>query len=106
MEHYVMDEFNYLLILVIFMLFVTVFMDLISLFMVKRGSVTIEEYAGDVLKWAKVVLIGIFGVVMLYYAFTTMASAAVLICEILVGVLLIADCIVSAVLKIKYGKKK
>ena len=34
-----MDEIGYLLILVLIMLFVTVFMDMVSLFMVKKGDV-------------------------------------------------------------------
>ncbi len=101
-----MDEFSYLLALVLIMLFVTVFMDLISLFMVKKGDVDIEDYATAVLKWFKIVLLGIFGIVMLYYAFTTKASALTLVAELTVGVLLIADCVVGAIIKIKHGKKK
>lgn len=101
-----MDEFNYLLVLVLFMLYVTVFMDLISLFMVKRGSVDIEDYATDVLKWPKVILLGVFAIVMLYYAFTTKATALTLVAELFAGVLLIADCVVGVIIKIKHGKKK
>ncbi len=101
-----MDEYNYLLVLVLFMLYVTVFMDLVSLFMVKSGSVDIEDYAKDVLKWPKVILLGIFGVVMLYYAFTTKATALTLVAELVAGVLLIADCIGGIIIKIKHGKKK
>ncbi len=101
-----MDEFNYLLILVLIMLFVTVFMDMISFFMISKGSVTVEEYATDVLKWPKVILLGIFAIVMLYYAFTTEATALTLVAELAVGVLLIADCVISAIIKKKHGKKK
>lgn len=101
-----MDEFGYLLALVLIMLFVTVFMDMISLFMVKKGDVDIEDYATAVLKWPKVVLLGIFGVVMFYYAFTTKASALTLVAELTVGVLLIGDCVVGAIIKAKHGKKK
>lgn len=101
-----MDEFNYLLVLVLIMLFVTVFMDMISFFMIGKGSVTIEEYATDVLKWPKVVLLGFFAIVMLYYAFTTKATALTLVAELTSGVLLIADCVISAIIKKKHGKKK
>lgn len=101
-----MDEFGYLLILVLIMLFVTVFMDLISIFMIKKGDVDIEDYATAVLKWPKVILLGIFGIVMFYYAFTTKGAALTLIAELTVGVLLIADCIMGIVIKIKHGKKK
>ena len=97
-----MDEFGYLLILVLIMLFVTVFMDLISIFMIKKGDVDIEDYA----TWPKVILLGIFGIVMFYYAFTTKGAALTLIAELTVGVLLIADCIMGIVIKIKHGKKK
>ncbi len=101
-----MDEFGYLLILVLIMLFVTVFMDMISLFMVKKGDVDIDDYATAVLKWPKVILLGIFGAIMLYYAFTTEASALTLVAELVVGVLLIADCITGIIIKVKHGKKK
>ncbi len=101
-----MDEFGYLLALVLIMLFVAVFMDMISLFMVKKGDVDIEDYATAVLKWPKVILLGIFGLVMFYYAFTTKASAFTLAAELIVGVLLIVDCIIGVTIKAKYGKKK
>ncbi len=101
-----MDEFSYLLILVLFMLYATVFMDLASLYMVKSGSVDIEDYATDVLKWPKVILLGIFGIVMLYYAFTTESTALTLVAELLAGILLIADCTLGTIIKIKHGKKK
>ncbi len=101
-----MDEFDYLLLLVLIMLFVTVFMDMVSLFMVKKGDVDIEDYATAVLKWPKVILLGIFGIVMLYYAFTTKATAVTLIAELVVGVLLIVDCVIGIKIKIKHGKKK
>ncbi|MBQ8786710.1 MAG: hypothetical protein IJZ61_03645 [Oscillospiraceae bacterium] len=101
-----MDEFNYLLVLVLFMLFVTVFMDMISLFMVKKGSVDIEDYATAVLKWPKVILLVIFGIIMLYYAFTTQATALTLVAELVSGVLVIADGIIGIIIKAKYGKKK
>lgn len=101
-----MDEFNYLLILVLFMLFVIVFMDMISLFMVKKGSVDVEDYATAVLKWPKVILLVIFGIVMIYYAFTTTASAWTLAAELIVGVLVIADGIIGIIIKAKHGKKK
>lgn len=101
-----MDEYNYLLILVLFMLFVTVFMDLVSLLMVKKGSVDIEDYATAVLKWPKVILLVIFGVVMLYYAFTTTAAPLTLVAELVIGVLVIADGIIGIIIKVKHGKKK
>lgn len=101
-----MDEFNYLFILVLFMLYVTLFMDFVSLFMVKRGSVDIEDYAKDVLKWPKVILLGVLGIVMLYYSFTTQDTAFTLVAELVAGILLIADCIIEAIIKIKHGKKK
>lgn len=101
-----MDEIGYLLILVLIMLFVTVFMDAVSVFMVKKGDVDIEDYATAVLKWPKVILLGIFGIIMLYYAFTTSATALTLAAELIVGVLLIADCVVGILIKVKHGKKK
>ena len=101
-----MDEFSYLLVLVLIMLFVTVFMDMISLFMVKKGDVDIEDYATSVLKWPKVILLGFFAAVMLFYAFTTEASALTLVAELTVGVLLIADCVTGVIIKVKHGKKK
>lgn len=101
-----MDEYSYLLVLVLIMLFVTVFMDMVSLFMVKKGDVDIDEYATAVLKWPKVILLGIFGIVMLYYAFTTKASPLTLVAELAVGVLLIVDCVIGITIKVKHGKKK
>lgn len=101
-----MDEYNYLLILVIIMLFAIAIMDVISLFMVKSGNVDIDEYATAVLKWPKVILLGLFGIAMLYYAFTTEATPLTLVGELVSGVLVIADSIVGAVIKVKYGKKK
>ncbi|MBQ8175825.1 MAG: hypothetical protein IJ035_02160 [Oscillospiraceae bacterium] len=101
-----MDEYSYLLVLVLIMLFVTVFMDMVSLFMVKKGDVDIDEYATAVLKWPKVILLGIFGMIMLYYAFTTKASALTLVAELVVGVLLIVDCVIGITIKVKHGKKK
>ncbi|MBQ5318985.1 MAG: hypothetical protein J6K17_07820 [Oscillospiraceae bacterium] len=101
-----MDEFEYLIILVLIMLFVAVIMDIFSLYMVKSGSVDIEDYAVNVLNWFKVVLFGVFGIVLLYYAFTTSASPLMIVAEFVVGILVIADCIIGAIVKIKYGKKK
>ena len=100
-----MDEFDYLLVLVLIMLFVTAFMDFVSLFMIKKGDVDIEDYATAVLKWPKVILLGVFAAVMLYYAFTTSATALTLVAELGVSVLLVADCVIGITIKIKHGKK-
>ncbi len=101
-----MDEFGYLLILVLIMLFVTVMMDFVSIFMVKKGDVDIEDYATAVLKWPKVILLGVFGAIMFYYAFTTRGAALTLVAELVVGALLLVDCVMGVIIKIKHGKKK
>lgn len=101
-----MDEFDYLLTLVLIMLFATAIMDTASMFMVKNGSVDIEDYATAVLKWPKVILLGVFGIVLLYYAFTTQATAIKLVAEIVIGILMLVDCTISSIVKVRYGKKK
>ncbi len=101
-----MDEYNYLFILLLIMLYVTVIMDFVSVFMVKKGDVDIEEYATAVLKWPKVIMLGVFGAVMLFYAFTLVSTPIMLVAELLLAVLLIADFVIGINIKVKHGKKK
>lgn len=100
-----MGDVDYLLIFVLIMLFIIVLMDFVSLGMVKKGAVSIEEYATSVLKWTKIILLGLFSIVMFMYAFSTKESGITLAAELTAGVLLIADAIVGISIKAKYGKK-
>ena len=57
------------------------------------------------LKWFKIILVYFFGAVMLFYSFTVKNIPLVTIAEFLLGLLLLADGVLSTVVKKKYGKK-
>ena len=91
-----LGDINALLGMLIVMLFFSVIMDGFTIFnILVRHSDDAIEYACVGLKWPKIVLVFFFGVVMLYYSFSVKNTP----------LLLLADGVLSTVVKKKYGKK-
>lgn len=101
-----LGDINALLGMLIVMLFFSVIMDGFTIFnILVRHSDDAIEYACVGLKWPKIVLVFFFGVVMLYYSFSVKNTPLVTIGEFVLGLLLLADGVLSTVVKKKYGKK-
>lgn len=101
-----LGDANALLCMLIVMLYFSVIMDGFTIFnILVRHSDDAIEYACVGLKWLKIILVFFFGTVMIYYAFTVENTPLVTIGEFVLGLLLIADGVLSTVIKKKYGKK-
>ncbi len=101
-----LGDINALLGMLIVMLYFSVIMDGFTIFNILiRHSEDAIEYACVGLKWFKIILVYFFGAVMLFYSFTVKNTPLVTIAEFLLGLLLLADGVLSTVVKKKYGKK-
>lgn len=101
-----LGDANALLCMLIVMLFFSVIMDGFTIFnILVRHSDDAIEYACVGLKLPKIILVYFFGAVMIYYAFTVENTPLVTIAEFVLGLLLLADGVLSTVVKKKYGKK-
>ena len=91
----------------IIMLYISVFMDAFVMFsiMIKKVAEA-REYAAAVLKWLKIIILFISSAIMLAYAVIGDFSVYTIVVELLLCLLLLADGIISTVIKKKYGKKK
>ncbi len=102
-----LGDINSLYAMLMVMLFASVVMDGFTLYnILVRHSDDAIEYACIGLKWFKIVLVYFFGAVMLLYAFTVVNTAFITIAELILGLLLLADGVLSTIVKKKYGGKK
>ncbi|MCM1024367.1 MAG: hypothetical protein NC395_09970 [Prevotella sp.] len=101
-----LGDINALLGMILVMMLFTVVMDGFTLYniLVKHSDDAVE-FACVGLKWLKIVLLFFFGAVMLFYTFTVSNTPLITITELVLGLLLIADGVLSAVVKRKYGTK-
>lgn len=89
------------------MLYISVFMDAFVMFNIMiRKIAEVREYAAAVLKWPKIVILFISSAIMLAYAVIGNFSVYTVVVELLLCVLLLADGIISTIIKKKYGRKK
>lgn len=102
-----LGDINSLYAMLMVMLFASVVMDGFTLYnILVRHSDDAIEYACIGLKWVKIVLVYFFGAVMLLYAFTVVNTVFITIAELILGLLLLADGVLSTIVKKKYGGKK
>ncbi len=101
------SDVNFLFGILVIMLFASVIIDGIALYniWIKRTSDAVA-FACTGLKWLKIILVYFLGAVMLYYSFTVANAPLMTVGEFVLGLLLIADGVLSTVTKIKYGGKK
>lgn len=101
-----LGDVNALMGMLIVMLFFSVIMDAFTIYniLVKHSDDAIE-FAHVGLKWLKIIMVYFFGIVMLFYAFTVENTPLVTIAEFVLGLLLLADGVLSTVVKKKYGSK-
>lgn len=101
------EEVGTLFGVLIVMLFCSVLMDAFVIFRIMiKQSADAMEYASYGLKWPKIVIMFLFGLIMLFYAFAADNSTYVMIIELILGLLLIADGVLSAIIKRKFGADK
>lgn len=98
---------NFLFAILLIMLYVSVIIDSIALYniFIKRSDEAIN-YAAAGLKCFKIIFVFFLGAVMLIYSFTVLNAPIVTIAEFVLGLLLIADGILSVIAKKKYGGMK
>ncbi len=100
-------EVGYAFGLLFVMLFLIVVFDAIAMIGVfVRKSAEVSEYASYVLNWIKIVVLFIFAIIMVYFSIIMKVSVLTKMIELVIGILLAADSIVSAVIKIRFGRKK
>lgn len=93
--------------LFILMLYLAVLMDAFVIFSIMvRKIASAAEYAAAVLKWAKISILYIAAVIMFFFTITGGYSLRVTIIMAILGTLLVADGVLSTIIKKKYGKKK
>ncbi len=100
-------DVNFLFAILIIMLYASTIIDGIALYniFVKRTDDAVG-FACTGLKWFKIILVFLLSAVMLYYSFTVANTPLLTIGEFVLGLLLIADGVLSTIAKIKYGGKK
>ncbi len=102
-----LGDINALFGMLMVMLFVSTAIDGYTLYnILARHSDDAIEYVRVGLKWFKIVLILLFSAVMFFYSFTVPNTPFITIAELVLGLLLLADGILSIVVKKKYGGKK
>ena len=88
----------------IIMLYISVLMDAFVMFNIMiRKIAEVKEYAAAVLKWPKIAILFISAAVMLAYPIVGNFSVYTVVIELLLCVLLLADGIISTIIKKKYG---
>lgn len=98
---------NFLFTILLIMLYVSVIIDSIALYNIFiKQSEDAMNYAAAGLKWFKVIFVFFLGAAMLVYSFTVLNSPLVTIAEFVLGLLLIADGVLSIIAKKKYGGRK
>lgn len=91
---------------ILFMLFAVAAIDLVGIIRsIKAGSEELAEYAALCVKYLKVAMLLFAGGFFLIVAFTYGYDAATTIIHGIMGFLLIADAVVSLVIKLKYQKR-
>ncbi len=102
-----LGDVNSLFAMLMVMLLFSVIMDGFTFFniLVKKSDAAIE-YACIGLKWLKIIMVFIFAAVMIFYSFTVANTAFMTIAEFVLGLLLLADGVLSVIVKRKYGGKK
>ena len=90
-------------------LYIAVVMDGFVMFsIIVRQVADAKEYAAAVLNWPKITILYAAGILMLVYAVSGGVSAYITVIEALLSVLLLADAVLSTIIKSKnskHGKK-
>lgn len=102
-----LGDINALFGMLLVMLYFSVALDGYTIYniMVKHSDDAIE-YAVIGLKWFKIIMTYFFAAVMILYSLTVKNSPFIIIAELVLGLLLLADGILSTYIKKKYGAKK
>lgn len=101
------NDINTLFVIITVMLFVSVAIDGIALYKIlAEHSDSAEEYAFNGLKWSKIIMLYLLSALMLGYSFTVANVPILTIAEFILGILLLADGVLSTVVKKKHGTKK
>lgn len=101
-----LGDINALFAMVMVMMLFSVVMDSFTLYniLVKHSDDAIE-FACVGLKWLKIIMLYFFGAVMILYAFTVRNTPLMTVTEFILGLLLLADGVLSTIVKKKYGTK-
>lgn len=91
----------------IILLYLTIIMDLINIFMVfKKLKTDKGEYCTYGIKWTKIFMGLFFGAIVLFFILTQQFSAYVMWIHLILAVLLFVVEGTNIFLKVKFGKKK
>lgn len=102
-----LDEVGAVAGIFVIMLYIAAAMDGIVIFSIMvRKVADVNEYTSAVLKWKKIVLLYIAAAVVLWYAAFGGYSVRITVIMWVLCVLLLADGILSTIIKKKFGAKK